>query len=121
MSAKIIDGKAIANSINAQSAQLVKVLQEKFSVTPGLAVVLVGDDPASQVYVRTKENKCKELGINSRKIVLPAATTMAELLGVINQLNNDDDIDGILVQSPPPEHIDEEKIIAAITPAKDED
>ena len=121
MSAKIIDGKAIANSINAQSAQLVKVLQEKFSVTPGLAVVLVGDDPASQVYVRTKENKCKELGINSRKIVLPAATTMAELLGVINQLNNDDDIDGILVQSPPPEHIDEEKIIAAISPAKDVD
>ena len=121
MSAKIIDGKAIANSINAQSAQLVKVLQEKFYVTPGLAVVLVGDDPASQVYVRTKENKCKELGINSRKIVLPAATTMAELLGVINQLNNDDDIDGILVQSPPPEHIDEEKIIAAISPAKDVD
>ena len=121
MSAKIIDGKAIANSINAQSAQLVKVLQEKFYVTPGLAVVLVGDDPASQVYVRTKENKCKELGINSRKIVLPAATTMAELLGVINQLNNDDDIDGILVQSPPQEHIDEEKIIAAISPAKDVD
>ncbi|MEG2076197.1 MAG: tetrahydrofolate dehydrogenase/cyclohydrolase catalytic domain-containing protein, partial [Victivallaceae bacterium] len=121
MAAKIIDGKAIANSINAQSAQMVKDLQEKFSVTPGLAVVLVGDDPASQVYVRTKETKCNELGINSRKIVLPADTGMAELLAVIEQLNNDDNIDGILVQSPPPEHIDEEKIIAAISPDKDVD
>lgn len=88
---------------------------------PGLAVVLVGDDPASRAYVRSKEKKCKDLGMHSVKHELPAATTQDELLAIVRALNKDPAIHGILVQSPPPPHIDEAVIVRAIDPAKDVD
>ena len=88
---------------------------------PGLAVVIIGDDPASHVYVNAKEKKANELGILSKKIVLPADTTQEEVLKLIDELNNDETIHGILVQSPPPAHIDEEEIILSISPDKDVD
>jgi len=88
---------------------------------PGLAVVLVGDDPASRAYVRSKDRKCHELGLHSLKLELPAETTQEQLLAVVRELNNDPAIHGILVQSPPPKHIDEAAIVRAIDPAKDVD
>ena len=88
---------------------------------PGLAVVLVGDDPASRAYVRSKDRKCKELGLHSVKHELPASTTQEELLMLVRQLNLDPDVHGILVQSPPPKHIDEAAIVQAIDPSKDVD
>ena len=90
-------------------------------ITPGLAVVLVGEDPASKVYVGSKVKTCGELGIYSRKIELPAETTQEELLQVVEDLNGDQAIHGILVQSPPPKHIDEEAIVRALDPRKDVD
>jgi methylenetetrahydrofolate dehydrogenase (NADP+)/methenyltetrahydrofolate cyclohydrolase len=88
---------------------------------PGLAVVLVGDDPASRAYVRSKDRKCQELGLHSLKLELPADTSQEQLLAVVRELNNDPAIHGILVQSPPPKHIDEAAIVRAIDPAKDVD
>lgn len=120
MSAKIIDGKAIAAAVNEETRRRVEALKAA-GKTPGLAVVLVGDDPASQVYVNSKAKKCAELGIFSDKRVLPADTTMEELLALIDELNRNPAIDGILVQSPPPPQIDEEAVIAAIDPDKDVD
>lgn len=120
MSAKIIDGKAIAAAVNEETRRRVEALKAA-GKTPGLAVVLVGDDPASQVYVNSKAKKCAELGIFSDKRVLPADTTMEELLALIDELNHNPAIDGILVQSPPPQQIDEEAVIAAIDPDKDVD
>lgn len=120
MAAKIIDGKAIAAAVNEETRRRVEALKAA-GKTPGLAVVLVGDDPASQVYVNSKAKKCAELGIFSDKRVLPADTTMEELLALIDELNRDPAIDGILVQSPPPPQIDEEAVIAAIDPVKDVD
>lgn len=121
MGAKNIDGKQISEAVNRETAAEVNELIEKHGVRPGLAVVLVGDNPASQVYVGSKVKKCQELGIHSEKIVLPKETTEEELLNVINTLNNDPAIHGILVQSPPPPHIDEAKIVEAISPRKDVD
>lgn len=121
MGAKNIDGKQISEAVNRETAAEVNELIEKHGVRPGLAVVLVGDNPASQVYVGSKVKKCQELGIHSEKIVLPKETTEEELLKVINALNNDPAIHGILVQSPPPPHIDEAKIVEAISPRKDVD
>lgn len=121
MGAKNIDGKQISEAVNRETAAEVNELIEKQGVRPGLAVVLVGDNPASQVYVGSKVKKCQELGIHSEKIVLPKETTEEELLKVINTLNNDPAIHGILVQSPPPPHIDEAKIVEAISPRKDVD
>ena len=120
MSAKIIDGKAIAAAVNEETRRRIEALKAA-GKTPGLAVVLVGDDPASQVYVNSKAKKCAELGIFSDKRVLPADTTMEELLALIDELNHNPAIDGILVQSPPPPQIDEEAVIAAIDPDKDVD
>ena len=120
MAAKIIDGKAIAAAVNEETRRRVEALKAA-GKTPGLAVVLVGEDPASQVYVNSKAKKCAELGIFSDKRVLPADTTMEELLALIDELNRDPAIDGILVQSPPPPQIDEEAVIAAIDPDKDVD
>ena len=120
MSAKIIDGKAIAAAVNEETRRRVEALKAA-GKTPGLAVVLVGDDPASQVYVNSKAKKCAELGIFSDKRMLPADTTMEELLALIDELNHNPAIDGILVQSPPPPQIDEEAVIAAIDPDKDVD
>ena len=118
--AKIIDGKAIAAEINAETRVMAEKLTGEFRA-PGLAVVLVGDDPASQVYVRNKVRTCGELGIRSELHQLHKETTQDELLALISRLNADDAVDGILVQSPPPKHIDEGRIIAAIDPDKDVD
>ncbi len=121
MTAKIIDGKAIAAKITEEMALDVASLARTRNIQPGLAVILVGEDPASKVYVGMKDKKCAELGIFSDKRVLPENTTMEELLKIIDELNNDPKINGILVQSPPPPQIDEEKVIAAIKPEKDVD
>ena len=107
MAAKIIDGKAIAAEVNEETRRRVEALRAAGRI-PGLAVVLVGDDPASQVYVNAKAKKCAELGIHSDKRVLPADATMEQVLELIGELNRDPRIDGILVQSPPPPQIDEE-------------
>jgi methylenetetrahydrofolate dehydrogenase (NADP+)/methenyltetrahydrofolate cyclohydrolase len=116
----ILDGKAVAATVldecRTEAAQLIAR-----GVTPGLAVVLVGSDPASKVYVGSKVRTCGELGFHSLKIELPAETTQEELLDVVRQLNVDPAIHGILVQSPPPAHINEEEIIRAIDPRKDVD
>lgn len=117
---RIIDGKAVAATVLDECRAETAALKAR-GVTPGLAVVLVGEDPASQVYVGSKVRTCAELGIDSRKIELPTTTTQDELLEVVRQLNADPAIHGILVQSPPPKHIDEEQIIRAIDPAKDVD
>lgn len=121
MPAKIIDGKAIAELVIEGIAKDVAALARNHSLQPGLAVVLVGEDPASKVYVGMKVKKCAELGIYSDKRVLPADTSMSGLLEVIAELNADPRINGILVQSPPPPQIDEEKVVAAIRPEKDVD
>ncbi len=116
----IIDGKAVAAAVLDEVRAETAALKAK-GVTPGLAVVLVGEDPASKVYVGAKDRTCLELGLHSRKITLPAETTQAELIAVVQELNADPLIHGILVQSPPPKHIDEEAVIRAIDPRKDVD
>jgi len=116
----LIDGKAIAAKINHESKAVIAELKAK-GVTPGLAVVLVGDNPASQAYVRNKDRTAQELGIYSIKKELPVATTQAELIAIVQELNADPAIHGILVQSPPPPHIDERAVIEAIDPRKDVD
>jgi methylenetetrahydrofolate dehydrogenase (NADP+)/methenyltetrahydrofolate cyclohydrolase len=117
---KILDGKAVAAAVldecRAETAELLAK-----GIQPGLAVVLVGADPASQVYVGSKARTCAELGFHSVKIELSAETTQEELLQVVRDLNADPKVHGILVQSPPPKHIDEEAIIRAIDPRKDVD
>lgn len=117
---QLIDGKAVAAAVLAECQQEIATLKQQ-GIQPGLAVVLVGEDPASQVYVGSKVKTCAELGMHSKKIVLPKETTQAELLAVVQQLNNDPSIHGVLVQSPPPPHIHEEEIIRAIDPRKDVD
>ena len=121
MSGILIDGKKVSSDINAASAASVERMHNEYGKVPGLAVIVVGDDPASHVYVNRKEAMCRELGLHSEKYELPAETTMQELLALIDRLNRDDRIHGILVQSPPPPHIDEEKVVAAIVPEKDVD
>ncbi|MED3660769.1 bifunctional methylenetetrahydrofolate dehydrogenase/methenyltetrahydrofolate cyclohydrolase FolD [Ureibacillus sp. FSL K6-8385] len=120
MMAQIINGKEIGEKIRKEIAEKVKELKEK-GVTPGLAVILVGDDPASQTYVRNKHRSCEAIGIYSEVIKLPESTTEEELLGKIHQLNERKDIHGILVQLPLPKHINEDHVIAAISPEKDVD
>ncbi len=121
MSAQIIDGKKIAAEVNEENRKEISALARDRNLQPGLAVVLIGEDPASQVYVNMKDRKCQELGIYSAKHVLDRNASMQEVLDLIDQLNNNPKINGILVQSPPPPQIDEEKVIAAIDPAKDVD
>ena len=120
MATTIIDGKEVSQrireSLKAEIAELTAAGR-----TPGLAVVLVGEDPASQVYVGSKVRACEELGIYSQKWALPAETTQEELVALIHKLNEDERIHGILVQSPPPPHIDEEAVILNIDPRKDVD
>jgi methylenetetrahydrofolate dehydrogenase (NADP+)/methenyltetrahydrofolate cyclohydrolase len=120
MSAAIIDGKKIAADIKAEIQEEVTRLKAQ-GVVPGLAAVLVGDNPASQQYVNMKEKACQELGIFSEKIVKPKDYPQSKLLELIDSLNKRDDIHGILVQSPLPEHIDEGRAILQISPAKDVD
>lgn len=115
-----IDGIAIAAKVLEETRQRASELAAR-GIRPGLAVVLVGDDPASRAYVRSKDRRAAELGFHSVKKELPAATTQAELLAVVNGLNNDPAVHGILVQSPPPPHIDEAEIVRAIDPRKDVD
>ncbi len=117
---KLIDGKAIAAELRGQISADVTALVA-IGVTPGLAVVLVGEDPASRVYVSMKEKACAAAGIYSVEHKLPVETAQTELLALIDSLNNNENIDGILVQLPLPEHIDEAKILEAILPAKDVD
>ena len=117
---RLIDGRAIAEKVYVDLRREIAELKAK-GVIPGLAVVLVGDDPASRAYVRSKDRMCRELGLHSVKPELPASITQTELLGRIEELNRDSAIHGILVQSPPPEHIDEAAIVRALDPRKDVD
>ena len=121
MSAQIIDGKKKANEIKEQlKLRVTKRLEQGLRI-PGLAVIKIGNDPASEVYVRNKRQSCEQVGINSIAHDLPADTSQKSLLALIEQLNNDSDIDGILVQLPVPDHIDPETIIEKINPDKDVD
>lgn len=113
----IINGKEISASIRAE----IKAETEKLGFKPGLAVILVGNDPASAVYVRNKNKACEEVGFYSEMYTLPEETKMEDLLGLIDQLNQSPQIHGILVQLPLPKHLDEEKVILAINPEKDVD
>ena len=121
METKILSGKECAASVNAETMQMAADFKSKYGIAPALAVILIGEDPASCVYVNSKAQKCIELGLRSEKFLLDKDATMEEVLELIARLNADETIHGILVQSPPPPQIDEEKVIAAIDPAKDVD
>jgi methylenetetrahydrofolate dehydrogenase (NADP+)/methenyltetrahydrofolate cyclohydrolase len=120
VTARIIDGTSISKARRAQIAVRVAELKTQ-GVEPGLAVIIVGEDPASQVYVRNKHKGCEETGINSFSYELPVDTTTEELLALVEELNADDRINGLLVQLPLPAHIDEEAVLLAINPDKDVD
>ena len=121
MTAQIIDGKGVAEEIKNQLKIRVEKRLEQGLRIPGLAVIKVGDDPASEVYVRNKRNSCEKVGIHSIAHDLPSETSQEKLLSLIDELNNDDAIDGILVQLPVPQHINSETIIERIHPDKDVD
>lgn len=118
--AKLIDGRAIAEKVYVDLRREIAELKSR-DLTPGLAVVLVGDNPASRTYVRSKDKMSRELGLYSLKLELPASVTQAELLARVQELNHDPAIHGILVQSPPPKQIDEAAIVRALDPRKDVD
>ena len=119
--ARVIDGKAQAAALRSRVAEAAAEFKSRHGVTPGLCAVLVGDDPASQVYVRSKGKASLEAGLASFEHRLPASTSEAELLALIDQLNHDDRVDGILVQLPLPRQIDPQRVIAALDPRKDVD
>ncbi len=119
--ATIIDGKAFSANLRGEIARKVELLKQNHSITPGLAVVLVGEDPASQVYVRSKGKQTAEAGMNSYEHKLDASTSQDDLLALIDRLNNDPEVHGILVQLPLPGHIDEEAVINSISVDKDVD
>ncbi len=121
MSAQIIDGKLIANTIQNEIAEEVAQMQEAFGEAPGLATVLVGSRPDSQTYVRMKKKACAEVGIDSFSNELPEDISQEELIAVVQQLNANPEVDGILVQLPLPDHIDEEAVLSQIDLAKDVD
>lgn len=121
MSAEIINGHELAAEVRSEVASTVREMKSKHSITPGLAVLLVGDDPASAVYVSSKDKAAIEAGMLSKGIVLPAATSQEEILGIIRTLNEDPAYHGILVQLPLPAHIDENTIIESVNPEKDVD
>ena len=118
--ATLINGRAIAEKVYVDLRREIAGLKEK-GVTPGLAVILVGDKPASRAYVRSKDKMCRELGLHSVKLELAESTTQGELLARVEEFNRDPSVHGILVQSPPPEHIDEAAIVRALDPRKDVD
>lgn len=120
MSAKVLNGTELAAKVKAGLKAKIDELKSK-GINPGLAVIIVGDDPASRVYVNHKKNDCTEIGIKSFEYALPESTSEEELLDLIETLNNDASVNGILVQLPIPKHINEEKVIAAISPDKDAD
>jgi methylenetetrahydrofolate dehydrogenase (NADP+)/methenyltetrahydrofolate cyclohydrolase len=119
--AVIIDGKAVAKEVQKQIKDEVEGLERRWGLVPGLAVVLVGDDPASHIYVRNKEKACKEVGIKSFEHLLPPTVSERDLLALVHQLNKDKRVHGILVQLPLPAHIRAEKVLEAISPSKDID
>ena len=121
MAAKIISGKQIAEEMRAEMKVEIDELKAKHNIVPGLAVVLVGEDPASQVYVRNKKKSCEAIGINSIEHKLPADTPEEELLALVEKLNNDDEVHGILVQLPLPKQIEGHKVLNLIVPDKDVD
>lgn len=121
MSAKLIDGKAIAAELRANMKQQVAERKENGQSIPGLAVIMVGEDPASAVYVKNKRKACEEVGINSFAYDLPASTSQKELIDLIDELNNNTDVHGILVQLPLPDHFDDEAVLERIKPKKDVD
>ena len=121
MSAQVIDGKAFAAKVRDQVSEHVKLLKVEHGIVPGLAVVLVGEDPASQVYVRSKGKQTIEVGMHSEEHKLDIATSEADLLSIISRLNSDPAINGILVQLPLPKHLNEDLVINSIDPAKDVD
>ena len=116
----LIDGKEVAAKVMEECREEIAALKAA-GITPGLAVVLIGEDPASKVYVNSKVKKCAELGLYSEKVVLSAEATQEEVLAVVQRLNEDERVHGILVQSPPPPQIDEDAVVRAIDPAKDVD
>ena len=120
MSAELLSGKTMSESLRKEIASRVSALKER-GLTPGLAVILVGNDPASEIYVRNKGNGCTEVGMYSRTINMPAETTQEELESAIDALNNDPATHGILVQLPLPKHLDENAALAKILPEKDVD
>ena len=119
--AELIDGKLVTANVRNRIAADIKKFKEESNVTPGLAVILVGNDPASAVYVRNKHKGCLEVGINSYEITMPESTTEEQLLTEIERLNSDEKVHGILVQLPLPKHISEERILNTISPLKDVD
>ena len=121
MAATIIDGKAFAATVREKVAGHVARLEADHGITPGLAVVLVGEDPASQVYVRSKGKMTREVGMKSVEHKLPATVEQQALLELIDRLNNDPEIHGILVQLPLPDHLDEQRVVNSVSPAKDVD
>ncbi len=121
MAARVIDGKAVAAAVRGQVATEVASFAAERGRTPQLTTVIVGDDPASEVYVRNKHRACEEAGMRSAHHGLPAETSEAELLRLVTELGEDDDVDGILVQLPVPDQIDPDRVVAAVDPAKDVD
>ena len=117
----IIDGKQVSADIRAEVAAEVERMKAGYGLAPGLAVVLVGEDPGSQIYVRNKENACAEVGINSFKYVLPTDTPQEKLMDLVDELNCRDDVHGLLVQMPLPKHLDPTPVLLAIDPNKDVD
>lgn len=118
---QIIDGKKVSAQVKEEVRKQTLELKEMHGITPGLAVVIVGDDPASRVYVNNKKKACEVVGFKSEEYALPASTTQEELLELVNTLNNKSDINGILVQLPLPKHLDDKAVIEAINPQKDVD
>jgi len=119
--AQIIDGKATAGAVNNETTDEVARLKAENDIIPALTVVIVGEDPASKVYVRMKQKRAEEIGIESRKVALPEDTSQEKLLQVVDELNNDSSVNGILVQSPLPPHLDEREVIEHIATDKDVD
>lgn len=119
--AQLIDGKGIAAQVNKETATAVAELEQKHGIQPALAVVLIGDDPASRVYVKMKEKRSREMGMRSLKYELPADTEQRVVLELIEKLNRDLQVNGILVQSPPPPQINEQEVVLKIDPGKDVD
>src|SRR5689334_12967783 len=121
MSAIVLDGKKLAQTMQAETAAAAAVFTQKYGIRPGLAAVLVGDNPASRVYIRNKRKACQQAGFESWLHELPQQTTQTELLTLVRQLNHDAAVHGILVQLPLPPQIDEATIIKAVSPLKDVD
>lgn len=118
---QIIDGKKVSAQVKQEVKNETELLKKEYSITPGLAVVIVGDDPASRVYVNNKKKACELVGFHSEEYALPAKTTQEELLSLVKELNEKKDINGILVQLPLPKHLDDKAVIEAINPLKDVD